>query len=188
MKKKINIIVATTSTGGIGYNNTIPWYIKEELTKFKNITSITIDKTKKNAIIMGYNTWDSLPKKPLKNRLNIILTKKNIEDTNIKTFDNINIAINYCFNNDEIENIFVIGGEMIYNKCLEVSYIMKYLPTIYLSIIEQKNINCNKFINIDNIYNYFYLIEDDFYKNEKELSLFSSYICIPKEYNYELPL
>ena len=72
--KKISVIIATTSSGGIGFNNKLPWNIPEDLRNFKRITSFVNDKSKKNAIIMGRATWESLPVKPLPNRLNIILT------------------------------------------------------------------------------------------------------------------
>jgi dihydrofolate reductase len=92
---KIKLIVAMCKNGGIGYRNEIPWKIKKDLLYFsckttgeygkymRNIknsttnTSANMDKSlKKNAIIMGKNTWLSLPKypDPLKNRDNIILS------------------------------------------------------------------------------------------------------------------
>ena len=39
--KDISLILACTFDGGIGYNNKIPWYIKSDLIKFKNITVST---------------------------------------------------------------------------------------------------------------------------------------------------
>ena len=75
--KNISLILACTFEGGIGYNNDLPWYIKSDLKKFKDITSKTLDSSKQNAIIMGSKTYMSLPKKELPNRVNIVLTKKN---------------------------------------------------------------------------------------------------------------
>ena len=66
-----SIILACTFEGGIGYNNDIPWNIKSEIYLFKQITG-NKDQYKQNAVIMGRNTWESLPHKPLKDRLNII--------------------------------------------------------------------------------------------------------------------
>jgi len=74
MDLNLSLIVASTNLGGIGYNNMIPWYIQDDLINFKYITSNTIDKNKKNVVIMGKNTWDSLSRKPLPNRINLILT------------------------------------------------------------------------------------------------------------------
>ena len=64
----VNVVLACCKNGGIGINNRLPWNIKDELQMFKIITN--------NAtIIMGYNTWCSLPKKPLLNRTNVVLTR-----------------------------------------------------------------------------------------------------------------
>ena len=82
---KLKLIVAMCKNGGIGYRNNIPWNIKKDLLYFSNKTSGEYGKCimrniapniKKNAIIMGKNTWYSLPKypEPLKNRDNIILS------------------------------------------------------------------------------------------------------------------
>lgn len=92
---KLKLIVAMCKSGGIGYHNEIPWKIKKDLLYFSNKTTGEYGKymrniknsttntsanmdisLKKNAIIMGKNTWLSLPKypDPLKNRDNIILS------------------------------------------------------------------------------------------------------------------
>lgn len=88
----VKIIVAMCKNRGIGYQNSIPWRIKEDMLYFANKTggayakfakdanNVTPNNTKpnikKNAIIMGKNTWLSLPtsQRPLKNRDNIILS------------------------------------------------------------------------------------------------------------------
>lgn len=63
----ISLIVARDRMGAIGKDNTIPWYAPEDLKAFQR-------ETQGGAIIMGRNTWDSLPVKPLKNRLNIVVS------------------------------------------------------------------------------------------------------------------
>ena len=73
---KINVIVAHSDDQVIGYNNTLPWSYKEDLRYFKSITTTTDDPLKKNIIIFGYNTYETLNKKPLKDRINIIITSK----------------------------------------------------------------------------------------------------------------
>ena len=72
--KDIGIILASTTSGGIGFKNSLPWHIPEELKKFKEITSKVNNINKKNCVIMGKNTWYSIPKAPLKNRINIVIS------------------------------------------------------------------------------------------------------------------
>ena len=75
---KINVIVAYSNNYVIGNDNNLPWKYKEDMEYFKTVTSYTRKDDNKNAIIMGYNTWLSIKKK-LKNRINIVITTKNIE-------------------------------------------------------------------------------------------------------------
>jgi len=144
-----SIILACTLEGGIGYNNNIPWDIRSELYLFKQITTETID-YKTNAIIMGRKTWDSLKYKPLKDRINIIISNDSnkYEYDNLKSFSSIDNAFEYCERDVNINKVFVIGGKSIYDLCLD-----KYednIEYIYLSVI-YKYYCCNKFINIRKI-------------------------------------
>jgi dihydrofolate reductase len=146
-----SIILACTFEGGIGYNNYIPWDIKSELCLFKQIT-VNKDNSKQNAIIMGRKTWDSLPRKPLKDRINIVITSDNkfINYENVISFSNIDSAFEYCERSINIDNIFVIGGKSIYDLCLNNEKYSKNIENIYLSII-YKYYNCNIFIDIKKI-------------------------------------
>ena len=67
MQKKFSIIVAIAQNSAIGKNNQLLWHISDDLKRFKEIT---LDKT----VIMGKNTYLSLPYRPLKNRTNIVIT------------------------------------------------------------------------------------------------------------------
>jgi dihydrofolate reductase len=146
-----SIILACTFDGGIGYNNCIPWDIKSELYLFKQITG-NKDQYKQNAIIMGRKTWDSLPHKPLKDRINIIITSDNkfTNRDNIISFSNIDSAFEYCERSIIINKIFVIGGKSIYDLCLNNEKYLKNIENVYLSII-YKYYTCNIFINLKKI-------------------------------------
>ena len=79
--KPFSIIVAFDSKYGIGKNGELAWHLPSDLKHFKEITTAVSNPVKKNAVIMGRKTWDSLPQKfrPLGGRVNMILTKeKNI--------------------------------------------------------------------------------------------------------------
>jgi dihydrofolate reductase len=63
----IRIIAAISQNNVIGKNGTIPWHYKEDMEHFKHMTAGSI-------IIMGRKTWESLPKKPLSGRENIVIS------------------------------------------------------------------------------------------------------------------
>lgn len=103
---------------GIGFKNEIPWYIPEDFKWFK-------EKTNNNVVIMGMNTYFSLPKKnrPLPNRKNIVLCNdpmniRIIENEGAIVFSSINSVIEYCSNLIGKE-CFVIGGESIYKQFID---------------------------------------------------------------------
>lgn len=177
MTKLVSLIFACTLEGGIGCNNKIPWYIKDDLNKFKEITMQTSDKIKKNAVIMGSKTYNSLPVKKLKDRVNIVITRGNDNDdiftsNDILKFTNINKALKYCENSHEIDNIFIIGGSYLYNYFLENNNLV---DKIYLSIIKDYY-ECDVFIHFDKIFTKFNLKKDKKYQNDKYIS----YICYNK--------
>jgi len=64
----IKIIYAQSENNIFGIDNKLPWNIPEELIRFKN-------KTFGDIVVMGRKTWDSLPFKPLKGRINIVVTR-----------------------------------------------------------------------------------------------------------------
>ena len=101
------ILVATSPEGIIGKDNTIPWHYSEDLKRFKRLT---IGKT----VIMGRNTWESLPIKPLPERRNIIITRSLIE--NVECFKSINEALKTCEG-----DIWFIGGAGIYEEAMDLA-------------------------------------------------------------------
>ena len=129
------IIVAYDLENGIGKNNELPWSIKEDILRFKEITINTKNKDKQNCVIMGRKTYESIPRKyrPLKNRINIILSKtmelsENIE--NLLIFDNIDKVLKYVHKNKKkIESSFVIGGQSIYEQFLNMNLITEIYST-----------------------------------------------------------
>jgi dihydrofolate reductase len=101
------ILVAISPEGIIGKDNTIPWHYSEDLKRFKRLT---IGKT----VIMGRNTWESLPIKPLPERRNIVITRSLIE--NVECFKSINEALKTCEG-----DIWFIGGAGIYEEAMDLA-------------------------------------------------------------------
>jgi dihydrofolate reductase/thymidylate synthase len=175
----INLIFACTFDGGIGYNNSLPWNIPQELKKFRNITTNTKDATKQNAVIMGRKTWESIGK-PLNNRLNIILTTNRnyvVTNSNVFVANNLYEAVNHCQDND-IENIYIIGGEKLYRNIFFNNYYR--INSIIMSVMFYDKYYLDTYVDIAYIYANFDIKKDMRYSQECDNRLFASFICTPK--------
>jgi dihydrofolate reductase len=108
----ISIIVAISEDLGIGKDNELLWHISEDLKRFKRLTT-------GNTIIMGKRTWESLPRKPLPGRKNIVLTDIAGEIVeNAVTAYSIKDALSKCLADEEI---FIIGGGTIYRQFMPIA-------------------------------------------------------------------
>ncbi|XP_076930667.1 bifunctional dihydrofolate reductase-thymidylate synthase 1-like [Bidens hawaiensis] len=144
------VVVAATRAMGIGKDGKLPWKLPSDMKFFKDVTLATSDPAKKNAIIMGRKTWESIPIKhrPLTGRLNVVLTRStsldiaNTED--VLTCGSLVSALEmlasspYCL---YIEKVFVIGGGEVLRESLNSSG----CDAIHITEIET-NIDCDTFI------------------------------------------
>lgn len=117
----IKMILCTDLMGAIGKNNDLIYNIKEDMKLFKSYT-------KSATIVMGYNTWDSLPVKPLPGRKNIILSKSHT----IKRYDNTEIIRDFkdIIELSKTEDIIVIGGAQLYNKFIQEDLVDEVMLTM----------------------------------------------------------
>jgi dihydrofolate reductase len=106
-----HIVAYRTSDRGIGYANKLLYNIKDDLKHFKSVTD-------GHVVLMGRKTWESLSKKPLPNRLNVVISKT-LEDPRAIVFNNIDSAIQWCKENHSEKEVFVIGGQGIYNATMD---------------------------------------------------------------------
>ena len=109
----IIIIAAMAENNVIGKNNVMPWSIKEDMAHFTKLT-------KGWPCIMGRKTWDSLFKKPLPGRLNIVISKSLPADAapGAAVSSSLQEAIQHCA---AYEKIFICGGETIYRQALPLA-------------------------------------------------------------------
>ena len=139
---KINAIICINSiNNAIGYNNNLLFRLKKDMAMFKQITTNVDNNKNKNAVLMGYNTFSSIPTLylPLKNRINIIISKHNY--INVKAqihkhkyidtyvFSNIHNALAFCMSSKYIETLYVIGGASIYNYFVNNNLIHEFYIT-----------------------------------------------------------
>ena len=172
--KSFSIIVALNEQNGIGLNNKIPWKCPEDLRFFKQITE-------NNIVIMGRKTWESLPYRPLKNRINIVLSRNKIENLpeNTYYFDSLEKALSY---ENENKKIFVIGGSEIYRQASQLKCNKIYLTRIF------NNCDCDKYFNLDSNW---YMISSSDKKYSQKGNLFyqfQEFVYRPKNTSEKLYL
>lgn len=115
----IHVIAAVDDKMGIGKSGGIPWKDKEDLERFKRVTTATKDPNKKNMVIMGRKTFESLRRIPLLERKNVIVTSsrmlrgRGFVDTAYTLHEALLMA------DESIETIFVIGGERLFSEALK---------------------------------------------------------------------
>lgn len=126
-----SIIVATDVGNGIGVKNRLPWSIRSDLEFFKTMTSWAPPE-KYNVVIMGRNTYESLPKsvRPLPGRMNVVITQnRNYPSHNISCFPSLEQALSHISLDRTVHRVFVIGGTQLYQSAL----LHHKLDSIYLT-------------------------------------------------------
>ena len=121
----ISAIVAVDNNWGIGFNGDLLEHIPEDLKRFKELTFNKV-------VIMGRKTWDSLPKKPLPNRLNLVITRQGRFIDEMTIFLSLNEIISRLNHLDDEDHWFIIGGGEIYKTLLPFCdnvYVTKILKT-----------------------------------------------------------
>lgn len=122
VQKNISIIVAIAANNAIGKDNDLLWHISEDLKRFKRITQ-------GNPVVMGKKTYFSLPRRPLPNRLNMIIT-----DVSGEEIDDCLMAYSI---EEAIEKMpadrenFIIGGGSIYKQ------FMPFAQKLYITRVFQ---------------------------------------------------
>lgn len=154
----ISIIVAVASNWAIGKDNDLLWHISDDLKRFKGLTS-------GHPVIMGRRTFDSLPKRPLPNRRNIVLTRDHSYFYDgVEVCHSIEQAIGLVQGGPEV---FIIGGAAIYKDFIPyaskiyATHVLKpfvadvFFPPIDASqfeIVHQTDIQHDESSNLDYYY------------------------------------
>lgn len=104
----LSIIVAVASDGAIGRANDLLWHLPADLKRFKELTT-------GHTILMGRKTFESLPRGPLPNRRNIIISRSLPTQPGAEVYPTIQQAMEACTSDEEV---FIIGGGEIYRQLL----------------------------------------------------------------------
>lgn len=119
---KIAHVVAYGQNRVIGNGLEIPWRIKGEQSRFKDLTT-------GHTIIMGRKTYESIGK-PLPNRRNIVISRqKDLKIPNVEVVSSLAEAFTLCFDEEEV---FVIGGGKLYADTIHM------VDVVYATEIHQE--------------------------------------------------
>lgn len=130
---EINLIVAVGRDGSIGKEGDLIWHIPQDLKRFKSLTM-------GHPVIMGRKTWESLPKRPLPGRKNIILTRQERYDAPGGLVAN---SLDEALKIVENESPFIMGGAAIYNEFLPLA------NAIFLTEIDAECGDADAFLRLD---------------------------------------
>lgn len=128
----IKAILAMDDNEGIAKLGKIPWHVKADFAHFKKTTI----GNGHNIIVMGRKTKESLPKDELPDRVNIILTSNPTKVNEVSNWNNVLQLADMC------EDLFIIGGETVYQYAIEES-----IPEEILISRIPGNYDCDQFID-----------------------------------------
>jgi len=115
MNVHLALVVARARNGVIGRDGTLPWRLRSDMAWFK---ANTFGKP----VIMGRKTWDSLPRKPLPGRTNIVLTRDaSFEAAGAVVCENFSEAVQIAREqaaDDGVDEVCVIGGSALFDLAL----------------------------------------------------------------------
>lgn len=107
----ISIIAAVAKNRAIGFQNKLIYWLPNDLKRFKALTT-------GHTIIMGRNTFLSLPKGALPNRRNIVLSRSAKELPGCDVYASLEEALAHCTAD---EDIYIIGGASVYQQALPLA-------------------------------------------------------------------
>ncbi len=108
----ITIIAAISENNALGKDNELLWHLPDDFKRFKEVTS-------GHHVIMGRKTFESLGKKALPKRTNIIITSQQSYDAScIVLADSLKKALRIAQTDN---NPFILGGGMVYKEAIKIA-------------------------------------------------------------------
>jgi dihydrofolate reductase len=124
----MKLILACDPKGGIGYKNKLPWdKIQGDLPRFKRLTENGI-------VVMGRNTWESLPKKPLPNRVNVVISRTMPPNDDAIVLPNIGRL-------KDADGAWIIGGASL------IESVWEHIKEIHLTLVLAEY-TCDTYVDI----------------------------------------
>lgn len=128
-QRAFQIVVACTREFGIGLDGGLPWRLPGDMAFFKALTCGTSEPSKRNALVMGRRTWESIPPKfrPLPGRLNVVLSRSAqlcpLSSKEVLVCSSLHSALHLLASppySASVETVFVIGGGQVYKEAVEL--------------------------------------------------------------------
>jgi len=122
---RISLVVATARNGIIGRDGGLPWHLPGDLKRFKELTL-------GKPVLMGRKTWQSLPRRPLPGRENLVVSRRSPigEHDGARWFTGMDAALEWARSTGAAE-LCVIGGAELFREALPLA------DTLHLTRIER---------------------------------------------------
>ncbi|MDR1982588.1 MAG: dihydrofolate reductase [Holosporaceae bacterium] len=126
----IRLIAAVDVNFGLSRKGKVPWHFSRDMDFFRQ-------KTENSVVVMGKNTFFSIPNRPLKNRTNCVIS------TTLTPIDGVRIFKSFeDFMAEYNDDFWIIGGAHLYNHALEANLVNYALITQ-----THRDYHTDKFIN-----------------------------------------
>lgn len=133
-----DVVVAADLDRGIARDGAMPWHLRGDMAHFKRLTTETRDPGRRNAVIMGRSTWETIPARfrPLPGRTNVVLSRQPALalPEGVERAAGMDAALALVARDPSIESAFVIGGGTVYAEAVA----MPACRRIYYTRIEAR--------------------------------------------------
>lgn len=156
----LSIIVAIAKNFAIGKNNELLYHMPIDMKRFKETTT-------GHTVIMGKNTFESFPKRPLPKRRNIVLALPHevpADKEGAEWVNSLQEAFDLCKDDGEV---FIIGGAYVYRQTLPLA------DKLYLTIIDDEPEGADAFFPVINFDEWEETFREDHPADEKHAKPFS---------------
>lgn len=147
----LSLIAAVAQNGAIGLNNDLIYHLPNDLRRFKQLTI-------GHTIIMGRRTFESLPKGPLPQRRNIVISTTMHTYDSVEVYPSLSSALQACEGDDEI---FIIGGAMLYAEALPLAV------TLYLTHVADTPTQADVFFPHVDLTTYWQCVEKEVHATDE---------------------
>lgn len=150
----LKMIAAVDQNGGLGYKNELLFHIKEDLQRFKELTT-----SYNSIVLMGRKTYESIIEmrgKHLEGRTNVVLTGNKEYKTlpEVLKIDSVEKVVNhYTKTGEQDKDVWIIGGQTLYEQFLP------YVDEVHLTLVHKKAEKVDTYFPMDKLHECF---EEDY--------------------------